>query len=206
MNEHCHRARSSHLCIFHASHYSCHSNEAWGRKDTMLQTGPGHLEVVDSENPKHTAIREHWEKVPCLPSPSAPWLKISSSVMVYQVLAPTWVLCWVIDTTPSLTRCQSIWKRHERVRDLKEHSMWYHKLREKKEENHVVTSAIHRCPYCILKIVKIHVIKSIWEPNSLTLMHFLGGLELCILCELWHNERVASTVTETQACWLPKGN
>jgi hypothetical protein len=33
-----------------------------------------------------------WEKVPinsCLPSPPAPWLKVSELIMLYQVLAPT---------------------------------------------------------------------------------------------------------------------
>lgn len=83
------------------------------------------MELVDSENPKHTSSREVPIN-PCLPSTSASMLKVSQSIVVYQVLALSEfsaVQSRVIGTTPPFRWCQSWYEIQKRVSDLKEHFM-----------------------------------------------------------------------------------
>lgn len=108
---------------------------------------------------KHTTMQN--KKCPAIhvcPALQHSWLKFQGQ----QWLARSWllpelstVLSRVIDSTPSLTWCQSWWGRHRRIRDLKEHFMWYLYFtikntgqdKGKKKTTQCLLPFIHRCPY-----------------------------------------------------------
>lgn len=115
------------------SHFPCHDNEAEAERTQSCQLAQATWSWWIQRTPSIVAS-ESWAKLswgeapinPCLPSTSASMLKVSQSIVVYQVLDLSEfsaVQSRVVGTTPPFRWCQSWYEIQKRVSHLKEHFM-----------------------------------------------------------------------------------